>query len=74
MENQNKRIVHIDALRGLAMLLVVYSHSLMLLTSNTNLSDLNGLFIKFRMPLFFFIRDTLFIVLNMTLICFGKEL
>lgn len=51
----NKRIAHIDALRGLAILLVVYSHVLMLLASNTNLSELNGFFIKFRMPLFFFI-------------------
>jgi len=53
--NRIARIKHIDALRGLAILLVVYSHSLVLLTSNTNLSDLNGFFIKFRMPLFFFI-------------------
>lgn len=53
--NRTVRISHIDALRGLAILLVVYSHSLVLLTSNTNLSELNGFFIKFRMPLFFFI-------------------
>ena len=47
------RIAYIDALRGLTMLLVVYSHILVHCYHTT--SVFNHLFIKFRMPLFFFI-------------------
>ena len=49
-----KRIEYIDALRGFTMILVVFSHVL-LFTFDYNSSFINGLFILFRMPLFFFI-------------------
>lgn len=45
-----KRIGYIDALRGLTMILVVFSHLYI-----PNHSVINLLFINFRMPLFFFI-------------------
>ena len=47
------RIAYIDALRGLTMLLVVYSH--ILVHGYYTTSVFNHFFIKFRMPLFFFI-------------------
>ena len=50
MANSSKRIGYIDALRGLTMLLVVFSHIYL-----PNQTPLNQLFIHFRMPLFFFI-------------------
>lgn len=50
MANSSKRIGYIDALRGLTMLLVVFSHIYI-----PNQTPLNQLFIHFRMPLFFFI-------------------
>ena len=53
--SNNGRIQYIDVLRGIAILLVIYSHSLVLMVSSTNLSDLNNIFLQFRMPLFFFI-------------------
>lgn len=45
-----KRIGYIDALRGLTMILVVFSHLYI-----PNRTIINQLFINFRMPLFFFI-------------------
>lgn len=45
-----KRIGYIDALRGLTMILVVFSHLYI-----PNRTVINLLFINFRMPLFFFI-------------------
>ena len=51
-----KRIEYIDAMRGFTMILVVYSH--ILLFSYHLKSDVftyNDIFVKFRMPLFFFI-------------------
>lgn len=45
-----KRIGYIDALRGVTMILVVFSHLYI-----PNHSVINQLFINFRMPLFFFI-------------------
>ena len=45
-----RRIEYIDALRGFTMILVVFSHLIFPASSN-----LNNLFITFRMPLFFFI-------------------
>lgn len=53
---QTKRIEYIDAMRGFTMILVVYSH--ILLFSYHLKSDVftyNDIFVKFRMPLFFFI-------------------
>ena len=47
------RIAYIDALRGFTMLLVVYSH--ILVHGYYTTSVFNHFFIKFRMPLFFFI-------------------
>ena len=47
------RIAYIDALRGLTMLLVVYSH--IQYSGYHSISDFNLCFVKFRMPLFFFI-------------------
>ncbi len=46
----SKRIGYIDALRGLTMILVVFSHIYI-----PNSTPLNQFFILFRMPLFFFI-------------------
>lgn len=54
-DSNNGRIQYIDVLRGIAILLVLYSHSMVLMVSNTNLSNLNHIFLQFRMPLFFFI-------------------
>lgn len=50
---KNPRIDYIDAMRGFTMILVVYSH-ICLFTFKTE-SDINDIFILFRMPLFFFI-------------------
>lgn len=56
-----KRIEYIDAMRGFAMLLVVYSHIIffgysdMLNPDGGKLLTFNTLFLMFRMPLFFFI-------------------
>lgn len=50
MTNPNKRIGYIDALRGFTMILVVFSH--IPISGDT---DINQVFILFRMPLFFFI-------------------
>lgn len=50
----NKRIGYIDALRGITMLLVVFSH-VEVFSFYYMESFINSLFITFRMPLFFFI-------------------
>lgn len=50
-----KRIEYIDILRGVTMLLVVYSHVDIHLLGSVTPSALNSLFVSFRMPLFFFI-------------------
>lgn len=56
MTLNNGRIVHIDALRGIAILLVVYSHLLFILPEKPiSTSLINQFFYTFRMPLFFFI-------------------
>lgn len=62
----SKRIEFIDAMRGLTMLLVVYSHIITVgyaetfsgdigITPEGSLLTFNDLFVVFRMPLFFFI-------------------
>lgn len=55
--NKKKRIEYIDAMRGFTMLLVVYAHiqvtSYHILVNDIN--SFNTVFVKFRMPLFFFI-------------------
>ncbi len=50
-----KRIEYIDALRGMTMILVVFSHVEMTSFGITNPTFINSLFMSFRMPLFFFI-------------------
>ena len=51
-----KRIEYIDAMRGFTMILVVYIHVIMFgYHTGTNPIGFNDLFVKFRMPLFFFI-------------------
>lgn len=50
----DSRLRHIDAMRGFTILLVVYSHVLAYLVDHTY-EGLNFYFLKFRMPLFFFI-------------------
>lgn len=53
---QRQRIRYIDALRGFTMLLVIYSHLILKLQPNVyDNTELNYIFIRFRMPLFFFI-------------------
>lgn len=54
MYKNKTRLNHIDAIRGLMMLLVVYGHTFFFLTpeGNTKIIDI---FLYFRMPLFFFI-------------------
>ena len=65
----NGRIQYIDVLRGIAILLVIYSHSLVLMVSSTNLSDLNHIFLQFRMPLFFLLADFSYIVTIIASVC-----
>ena len=58
MKKQTDRILYLDALRGMTMLLVVYSHIAVLLLHDVPAAKeslLNNIFILFRMPLFFFI-------------------
>ncbi len=50
-----KRIEYIDALRGLTMILVVFSHVEMTSFGFSTPTFLNSFFMSFRMPLFFFI-------------------
>lgn len=50
-----KRIEYIDALRGMTMILVVFSHVEMTTFEITTPTFINSLFMSFRMPLFFFI-------------------
>lgn len=50
---QKPRLEYLDCLRGLTMILVVYSHIIILLFNTESLS--NNVFLRFRMPLFFFI-------------------
>ena len=50
-----KRIEYIDALRGMTMILVVFSHVEMTTFGITAPTFINNLFMSFRMPLFFFI-------------------
>lgn len=69
MQQGTKRIEYIDAMRGFAMLLVVYSHIIAFSYSGALKNDIafggndflsfNALFILFRMPLFFFISGFL---------------
>lgn len=55
-QKPTKRIEYIDAMRGFTMILVVYSHVIMFgYQTGSNPIGYNDLFIKFRMPLFFFI-------------------
>lgn len=49
------RIEYIDAMRGFTMILVVYSHVICHTLGIGFNSDINNIFIRFRMPLFFFI-------------------
>lgn len=54
----SKRLEYIDAMRGLTMLLVVYSHISVLGFDVQNISildSINEFFCQFRMPLFFFV-------------------
>lgn len=50
------RIEYIDALRGLTILLVIFSHlSVSAISGPREESSINNVFVSFRMPLFFFI-------------------
>ena len=57
--NTNNRIEYIDALRGVTMILVVYSHIAFWCLDNVNLAY-NDIFVRFRMPTFFFISGWVF--------------
>lgn len=54
MSVANNRIEWIDAIRGMAIILVVYSHIMFFWIGDTQ-EIVNSFFIRFRMPLFFFI-------------------
>ena len=53
--SHKKRIQYIDAMRGLTMLLVVYNHIHQYSYQSSMADSFNETFVKFRMPLFFFI-------------------
>lgn len=53
------RVEYIDALRGMTMILVVYSHVALWCFDNLNMAY-NDVFMKFRMPTFFFISGWVF--------------
>jgi len=55
MLQMNKRIEYIDAIRGVTMILVVFSHIVVLCYNTKDLGTFNSVFINFRMPLFYFI-------------------
>jgi len=57
--NTNNRVEYIDALRGMTMILVVYSHIANLGLVNVNMAY-NNVFMTFRMPTFFFISGWVF--------------
>lgn len=57
--NTNNRIEYIDALRGITMILVVYHHITFWSLDNVNMAY-NEIFVRFRMPTFFFISGWLF--------------
>ncbi len=52
---QTERIEYIDALRGFTMILVIYYHVQVISYGYNDFDSFNNVFIKFRMPLFFFI-------------------
>lgn len=54
-KNNSDRLIYIDMLRGITMLLVVYSHICYKLFEDYPESSINNIFVTFRMPLFFFI-------------------
>lgn len=54
-QQPTKRIEYIDALRGLTMILVVFSHVEMTSFGITAPTFINSLFMSFRMPLFFWV-------------------
>lgn len=56
---KSNRVEYVDALRGMTMILVVYSHIAVWSFSNVNMA-FNDVFIKFRMPTFFFISGWVF--------------
>lgn len=55
IQQPTKRIEYIDALRGLTMILVVFSHVELSCMGITTPTYLNEVLMSFRMPLFFFI-------------------
>ena len=55
LQQAKKRIEYIDALRGMTMILVVFSHVEMTSFGLSTPTFINSLFMSFRMPLFFFI-------------------
>lgn len=68
MESSKPRIDYIDALRGITILLVIYSHiSTLSIRTDHEISYLNSIFVTFRMPLFFFISGFFVYTRNYTL-------
>lgn len=57
--NTGNRVEYIDALRGMTMILVVYSHIAHWCLDNVYMGY-NDVFIRFRMPIFFFISGWVF--------------
>lgn len=62
-QKSGNRIEYIDTLRGFTMILVIYHHIAFWCMDNIELGY-NEFFIKFRMPLFFFISGWLFYKVN----------
>lgn len=65
-QKSTKRIEYIDAMRGFAMILVVVSHIICFgyQLDSDSFSTYNNIFVKFRMPLFFFISGWVFYKAN----------
>lgn len=52
---KSNRLLHVDAIRGVTMLLVVYNHIVTFCLPSPCLTEINSILLLFRMPLFFFI-------------------
>lgn len=68
------RLVYVDILRGITMLLVIYSHVCYKLFEAYPESHINNIFVTFRMPLFFFVSGFFMYSDKMNYNLYGKRL